>query len=365
MRAKTSPPKATKPSIPPGDSVWQTYSAHYELPLAGATSIFLHGLIIGMLAVGGIAFFFSFNLDAAKPPSMDMVMIEGGGTGFEGLGGEPGLPGAPDAGSRTEQVATLPDQPTERPQSLLPKESPLELNIPLIDDGTPPADNELAIEIAKIAKQADDEVRQAMDLPKAPPPTARPAPKKIGTAGAGNPKGKPGQGGEGGDGGVGGKQGPGTGAGGPGGRPAATKQEIFAGRWRFNLAGDGKEHARKLAAMGVTLAIPDGRGGFFLATDLNRRPVEMRRDSLVAFKDAVKWHNQRPESLQGLARELQLKFVPQYVVLLLPKEREEKMADEEAQYARSQGRDLAKVQATWFDFRLMNGAYEPVVIRQE
>jgi hypothetical protein len=364
MPVKTAPPKATDPLHPPDDSMWQTYSAHYELPLAGATSVFLHGLVIGMLAVGGIAFFFTFNRDAAKPPSMDMVMIEGGGTGFEGLGGEPGLPGAPAAGGRTELIAPLPDQATEpRTQSLLPKETPPELDIPLIDDGTPPVDNELAIELAKIAKQADDEVRAAMDLPKAPP--AKPRPKQAGSTGPGNLKGQVGQSGAGGAGGVGSKQGPGTGTGGPGGRPAATKQEIFAWRWRFDLSGDGKEHARKLAAMGVTLAIPDGRGGFFLITDLNRRPVELRKDSLVAFKDAVKWYNQKPDSLQGLARELQLKFVPQYAVLLLPKEREEKMAAEEAQYARDKGRDLARIQATVFDFRLVNGMYDPVVTKQE
>jgi hypothetical protein len=292
-------------------------------------------------------------------------MIEGGGTGFEGLGGEPGSPGAPDAGSRTEQVVPLPDQPAEpRAQSLLPKEAPPELDIPLLDDGTPPVDNELAIELIKIAKQADEEVRKAMDLPKAPP-SAKPAPRKIGSPGTGNPKGQGGQGGTGGGPGMGAKQGSGVGTGGPGGRPNATKQEVFAWRWRFDLSGDGKEHARKLAAMGVTLAIPDGRGGFFVVTDLNRRPVELKKDSLVAFKEAVKWYNQKPESLQGLAREFQLKFVPQYVVLLLPKEREEKMAAEEAEYAREQRRDLTKIQATWFDFRLRHGMYDPAVIKQE
>jgi hypothetical protein len=289
------------------------------------------------------------------------------GTGFEGLSGAPGLPGNPEAGSKTEQVTPLPDQSADRTEprtaSLLPKEKPPELDIPLIDDGMPPADDELAIVLAKIAKQADEDVRKAMDLPKAPPATARP--KQSGSTGAGSIKGKVGQGGQGGDGGVGSKKGPGIGKGGPPGGPAATKQEIFAWRWRFDLSGDGKEHARKLAAMGVTLAIPDGRGSFYLITDLNRRPVEMKKDSLIAYKDAVKWYNQRPESLQGLTRELQLKFVPQYVVLLLPKEREEKMAAEEARYAQTQGRDMAKIQATWFDFRLMNGMYDPTVIKQE
>lgn len=363
MTAKTTTETA-KPLVPPEPSSWETYSPHYELPLAGATSVFLHGLVIGVLAIGGLAYFFAWNRDAFRPPSMDVVMIEGGGTGFDSLGGEPGLPGAPDA-ARTEQVSQLTEQsPSEqRPQSLLPKDMPPELDIPTIDDGNPPADNELALELQKIAKQADDEVRKAMDLPKVQP-AAKSATKKTSIVGTNNPKGQGGKGGSGGGTGTGTRPGPGTGAGGPGGRPT-TKQEIFSWRWRFDLTGNGPEHARKLAAMGVTLAIPDRSGGFFVVTDLNRRPVELKKNGLVEFKDAVKWYNYKPESIQGLVRELRLPFMPAYVVLLLPKEREDKMAAEEAQFAKAKGLDPARIQATWFDFRLQNGTFEPVVIRQE
>src|SRR5205814_9572308 len=144
--------------------------------------------------------------------------------------------------------------------------------------------------------------------------------------------------------GIGGKKGAGIGKGGIGGRKA-TDQEIFAWRWRFDLSGDAKEHARKLAAMGVTVAIPDQNpaAGFFIITDLNRRPVDMKKDNLAAFKDAVKWYNTRAESVQALAAELQLPFVPKFVVLLLPKDREQKMADLEAQYAKAQRRDVNTV----------------------
>ena len=67
----------------------------------------------------------------------------------------------------------------------------------------------------------------------------------------------------------------------------------------------------------------------------------------------------------ALAKEIQLSFVPARVFLLLSKDREEKMAQEEAEFARRQGRDPNSIRATWFDFRLQDGAYEPVVIRQE
>ena len=93
--------------------------------------------------------------------------------------------------------------------------------------------------------------------------------------------------------------------------------------------------------------------------------MDLKKDNLATFKDAVKWYNTRAESVQALANELQLDFTPKFVVLLLPKDREQKMADEEAQYARDHRRDLAKVTETWFDFRPRNGVYDPMVIRQK
>jgi hypothetical protein len=72
----------------------------------------------------------------------------------------------------------------------------------------------------------------------------------------------------------------------------------------------------------------------------------------------------------SLARELQIPMPRDlagrsYVILLLPKDREQKMADVERRYAEGQRRSVQNIRATWFDFRLRNGVYEPVVIRQE
>ena len=117
--------------------------------------------------------------------------------------------------------------------------------------------------------------------------------------------------------------------------------------------------------MGVTLAIPNPKGGFLIITDLSRRPVVGKNQGLAGYKDAVKWYNTRKESVQGLAHELQLTFTPDYVVLLLPKDREQKMANEEKRAADANRRPLASVRRTLFDFRLNNGAYEPVVIDQK
>ena len=365
MAAKTSSPRSPKPFLPPDESMWEKYSPHFEFPLASATSLFLHGTIIGMIAIGGMAFFWAAREEAAKPPRMDVVMLEGGGTGLEGLSGEQGSPGAPDAGqkNRTENIGPdTPEQPERAPQPRTFKDTLPELGLPVIDDGQTPLNSELSIELEKIAKDADEQVKKAMDIPKAPPSTGKEV-KKVGAPGTGNPKGKGGLGGSGDGPGIGKKKGPGTGQGGLGGR-LATKQEIYAMRWHFDLGGDAKEHARKLTALGVTLALPDGKGGFFVITDLNRRPVKMEKESLVAYKDAVKWYNTKRDSVQSLARELQLNFVPEYVVLLLPKDREEKMAAEEARFAEAKGRDLRAITMTRFDFELRNGSYDPKVLQQ-
>lgn len=362
--AKSAPEKS-KSLIPPEDTMWQRYSSRFELPLAGVTSVFLHGLVIGLLAIGGLAFFLSASLEAFKPVKMDVVTLDGPG-GFEGESGEPGSPGSPDAGGvKTEQVTPLEqksevgDPPMPTPSAF--KDPAMQLDVPpMIDDGLPPVDGELAIEIAKVTKEAEERVKREMKI--VTPPAAKPS------GGTGK---KPGPVGTGGTGGVGGGKGPGKGnLKGPGtGFPGrkGTQQEIYAIRWRFDLSGDAKEHARKLAAMGVTVAIPapNPNGGFFIITDLNRRPADIKKDNLAHYKDAVKWFNTRPESVQLLARELQLPYMPQFVVLLLPKEREQRMAQEEAQYARAQGRDVNRINETWFDFRLQNGAYDPTVIRQK
>jgi hypothetical protein len=361
--AKSNPAKATKPLIPPEEALWQRYSPHFELPLAGATSLFLHGLGIGLLAMGGLAFFFTANVEATRPPRMDVVMIEGNGTGFEGESGAAGLPGSPDGGGKTEHVTSLPDQPNERPSPSVSKGALPQLDVPMIDDGLPPLDGELAIELQKIAQEAEERVNLALKIDT--PKVSGADTKKPGLKGTGNAKGVGGLGGSGTGTGVGNKKGAGTGAGGPPGGRKGTQQEVYAWRWRFDLSGDAKEHARKLAALGVTVAIPDANpaGGFSIITDLNRRPVEMKRDNLAAFKDAVKWYNTRPESVQALAAELQIP-TPKFVVLLLPKDREQKMAEEEAQFASKNRRDLKTVSETWFDFQ-RNGANDPVVIRQK
>ena len=364
MAAKTTPPKPPKPVVPPDESMWQKYSPHFELPLASATSVFLHGTVIGMLVIVTVFSLFAAAEEASKPPRMDVVMIEGDGNGFEGLGGEAGLPGAKDAGGdkRTENITPNAD-PSQAERTPRPfKDAPLELGVPIIDDGKAPLNSEITIELERLAAEARE---QADKVQKTSPPAKSGAEnKKPGSVGTGSPKGLGGKGGSGGGLGIGSKKGTGIGTGGFGGRKA-TDQEVYAWRWNFNLGGDGKQHASQLAAIGVNIAVQDPKGKVFFITDLNRRPAELKPGVLPDPKEVVGWRNTSADSIQGLARELQLPFTPVFVQMFLPKDREQKMAAEEKRLAASQGRNLNTVRKTWFEFRQRNGVYEPTGVRFE
>jgi hypothetical protein len=364
MAVKTMSSNTTKALIPPEETAWEKYSRHFEMPLASATSLFLHGTIIGIMAIGGMAFFWAASQEAARPPKMDVVMLEGDGSGLEGLAGEPGLPGPPDAGAprRTEQV-TLQSPPNQPERSAPRKDAPIELELPFIDDSKAPLNPQVSIELERIAKEAQEQAQKELKKPSAQADSGSDK-RNTGPRGTGKLKGQGGLGGSGGGLGMGNRKGAGVGKGGIG--PGnATKQEVYAWRWNFDLSGNAKEHARKLASIGVNIAVQNPKGQVFFITDLNRRPVPFEPGNLPDPKKVVSWRNTKQDSIGALAQELQLSFMPVFVQMLLPKEREEKMAAEEERFAIEQRRDLKTVRRTWFEFRLRNGAYEPVAVRFE
>jgi hypothetical protein len=345
------------PLAPPPERFWTRYSPHHELPLAGTTSFFVHALVIGLLALAGVLYLFQRESEQNKPPSMDLIQVAGGGDGLAGIGGEPGLPGE---ASRTELTQT----PINPVPEILPdtaanlKEAPqVELTLPEITSPETAADAESIL--AKLEKDATER----MNLEKAKKdsiPSKKPAtPRLVGT---GNPKGTGGQGGSGGGFGKG-TRGTGPGAGGPGG--LATKAQIYAIRWDFLLHGSGKDHVTKCVAMGAKVAVLGPDQQYYTIQDLRRRPVELRPEKLPDSKEVVMWGNNLPASIQGLAAELKLSFIPAKVVIFLPKEQEQVLADAELRHAKKAGRRVEEIQKTFFDFQLRNGHYEPVVIGQQ
>jgi hypothetical protein len=363
--------RAGQPLAPPDERFWKRYSPHFELPLASATALFAHGLIVGIMAVGGLAFLFRADAEASRPAKMDTVIVEAGASFPGDMGGAPaGEPGYPGDPGRTDI-----DQGPVGPAG----------NANGTDAGTdespePPALPGLALEVPASVQESTtsgDVLEQLNAMRKTADERSKlPVKPATGTkggvsakSGTGNPKGVGGAGGPGGV-GKGTRPGPGPGGGGPGRK--ATDAEIKAWRWQFDLSGGPKEHADKLDRAGVIVAVPDPKGGIadprmaplLLITDIKRRPVTLQKVEPGKFGDAVKWYNTRPESVQGLAQELRLPFVPSCIVLLLPKEREAKMANAEQQFAQQNRIDFARIQQTTFDFRLQNGVYEPIVIQQ-
>ncbi len=334
-------------SQPPAEEFWQRYSPNQELPLAGMTSLFVHGLIFGVVGLGWLLYFVQRDSESSKPPSQDVVQITGGGDGFGGMGAEPGLPGEP--GPKLTEV-TSPTDPT--PSNDVPNETAtlkdaprIELSIPEMSLSETKTDVESVL--AKLEKDAKEQAK------KSPVKAAA----RISMPGTGNPKGQDGRGGTGG--GVGmGNQGRGSGAGGMGGR-LATKAEIYAMRWRFNLGNNAKEHVDQLKAIGLVVVFRAPSGVDYFVKDLNRRPVDLRQGNIKQFKDAVQWENTKVNSLVDLARELKLSFVPSKVFLFLPRDREEAIAAEEFRFAKGANNNSNNIRETHFVFRMRNGHYEP------
>lgn len=159
----------------------------------------------------------------------------------------------------------------------------------------------------------------------------------------------------------------------PGAGAKGSAVEIKASRWEFDFTGSPKQHAEKLSRVGMIVAVPDpkaakaepGTAPLLLITDLKPRPVTLKPAMPGQFNNSVKWYNVQKESIQGLAKELPLPFVPSFVVLILPKDREAKIAAVEQQYANQHRIDPARIEWTTFDFRLQKGVYEPVVIKMK
>lgn len=339
---------------PNEQTFWTRYSPHHECLLSWVGSATGHGLVIGVMFLSGLAISWGRS-DSARPPNMDVVQLPPG-DGFPD--GESGTPSP--FGQANAAEAITPQVKETKSAAVLLQDKFQDIKGPQLDvpDAATLAPGESEDPFKDLAKGFEQ-------IGKEPPKQLA----KANVAGnVGDPKGVKGSTGLGG---VGGGVGPGRGKGkGPGigsGLPArsATRQEILARKWRFDMSGDGKEHADKLSAVGVILAIPDPSGKPLFIRDLKRRPVEVRPGDIGKFKDAVHWINNKPDSVFILARELQLPFVPKFVAMYLPREREEKMAEAERRFAQRLSRPLERVNATWFDFQLRNGVYEPVVLRQE
>ncbi len=349
-------PKTTssRPLLPPPETFWKRYSPRHEFPLSYGFSFFLHAVVVGLILL--IAYLAQLRLHDKEnqPPTNDVVMAGPGGDGLPtGGGSEAGDSKAPlTVEVNSAELGKLYDQAFVPPST----------------DSAAPELNPKALEL-KVDESGDDVVYKTLvDASKDPPKLAATMPVRPGIVGSkekgigGLKEGKEGSGG--------GKEkgrekgfGDGYGKGGtPGGR-AKTLQEFLAQRWNFDLSGPPKMHLDKLAKVGFIVGLETPEGSFFTISNINARPIEKRLDNRDKYKDAVTWYNRHGPSVQGVAKEMGLTFPVKGIVLILPRDREKKLVEEEIRYAKSIRKDLKDFDYIWFDFRLKGETYEPVGMR--
>jgi hypothetical protein len=370
MSTDTASTTKKRPASPatllrPEETFWEHYSPHHEFPLATVSAFTLCGLaVLLLLLLGSLGFNwilggFSRDNETDRPVPVDVVETPGrlgGGGPSDAPGGNPAV-GAANQGTELAQgggptTTMRPElKKTSLPTALAP--NPLALAPTSDPDATP--DPTQTDALRNDLKDAENQFRMAAERAAARQRNA--ASGGTGSVARGTGSGTGGGSGGGTGSGIGTGTGPGIGA------RAATRQEILAWRWRFDLSGSGEEHAKKLVAMGVTMAVAAPDGKYYMILDLKKRPVDLVAADLSQHRDEVKWFNTRPDSLRNLAAAFGLRFQPRNVVMFLPKDREDQWAKAEQDYMQARG--LQTVHATWFDFPFNNGSYQPVVLRIE
>lgn len=355
MSAPTSPKESApkqKPLLPPPENFWKRYSPRHEMPLSSALSVFLHALVIGLILLVGYLLQLRWYSPDSKPPENDVVRLEGEPEGGSGPAGMPGdgdrpteVPFSSGSDPYAKLILTTPMETTETPGIELDPET-------IRTDVPDPSETEFIEKLKALGKEP--EIKKA-----APPVIDKKGPPLVAkkSSGGGVKGGTLGSGGTGFGKGKGRGVGDGTGTGGAGG--PLTRQEFLARRWKFDLSGPPKMHLDKLAKVGFIVGIEGDDGRFYTVADLKRQPAELRRDNFEKYQDAVKWENTRPDSISGVAREMGLKMNVRRILLFLPRDREEKVAQEEMRFAKEQRRALDSFRHVWFDFELRGGVYEP------
>lgn len=355
-----APPAAKEALVPPDERFWKRYSPHHEFPLSTTGAVALHGIVIGLL----LFFWLNSSDDVDKPPTMQLVEIDGafGNLDGLGLGDTPYKPGA--SGKRTEDVGNPGANPTQivkGPTVQIPDKLKNEaIKLEGKDDDDDPTDKALG-DLVRVAREAEDSILAATN------PTAPPQRPRKGGGGIGD---GPKQGGTGGPLGTKGKGMKGKG-GGAGDRPYGqilTTQMQRAGRWTILTSGDGHTHLAQLKALKVTLAIETPSPKVFRVFDLANDDLTGKLTELLTDQRDKVWYtnyrHKHPRSVEDLARVLGLRETPRCFVIFLPKALEDRMVVLEHEY---RGRSEAEILETeWLVPQLPNGRYasEPKVVKQ-
>jgi hypothetical protein len=134
-------------------------------------------------------------------------------------------------------------------------------------------------------------------------------------------------------------------------------------RWTLRFQNrSGEEYVRQLQGLGAILAVPKDRGGnaYWLIRDLNGRPARLLDEDVYSL-NRIFWNNTRQDDVEPVMRALGLRIRPSHFVAFMPKELEDKLAEDERRF---QGLAEDDILETQFEVRAVGSRYVPVVVEQ-
>jgi RNA polymerase sigma factor (sigma-70 family) len=135
-------------------------------------------------------------------------------------------------------------------------------------------------------------------------------------------------------------------------------------RWQLNFSTDnGEDYARQLAALGATVAIPDGDSDtrYRVFRDLSQRQARGEVEDIVK-NDRLFWIENSTKALTGLGKVLGWKEVPKHMVVFFPRYVEDDLLRKELAFA---NRKEEEIQETEFRIRRTATGFDVEVVGQK
>jgi hypothetical protein len=123
---------------------------------------------------------------------------------------------------------------------------------------------------------------------------------------------------------------------------------------------DGADYAKQLDALGAILAVPADDGKFLVIRDLKQRPVKPVEEDIKTIQ-RIFWVDDRTDSVAPLAKALQLKDTPRFIVAFFPEKLEKELLAKELKF---QGKKVHEIEETRFRVVPRGDTCVPLVIDQ-
>ena len=320
--------EAEKAWAPSDEAVWETYAANGEPFLSSLASFVLHGVVILIIVTGMLVW---AGQESSRPPVELEGVNVGGGSGGDEDGVDPNAPGRNSQPRDEIKGVAKPD-----PALASVQEQP----DPAIKANTTPT-------ISNDADPADFLERQRSKTPKV---NLRPILDEamIGLVGKG--KGGPGIGGE-----KGGGRGTvdGDSEGNESGTTNARGHRVL--RWSLNIVtNSGEDYVRKLAALGMTVALVDPNRKLLVIKD----PLQGSRSGKV-YTDPkslrlVYFSDGDTDSCEQIAQFFGVDFTPVALMGFMTVKFENELVQKETSY---RGRKEEDIKSTLFDISFSGGKH--------